>query len=196
MILRDCSASIAASAASSSRNVLLLWSECMARGFSSSTWMTFRQALELGACVRKGETGSMVVYANRISKIETDGEGREVERDIPFLKAYTVFNVEQIDGLPKSYAVPSEDNTVRPVDRIAHADAFFAATGALIRHGGDKAFYAPAPDYMASLHFCRRANWQRAYVIVFAGYCDPRGTRSALSFPQADDAYSLTAYNI
>ncbi|MGO4484789.1 ArdC-like ssDNA-binding domain-containing protein, partial [Rhizobium sp. 2TAF27] len=106
MILRDCSASIAASAASSSRNVLLLWSECMARGFSSSTWMTFRQALELGACVRKGETGSMVVYANRISKIETDGEGREVERDIPFLKAYTVFNVEQIDGLPKSYAVP------------------------------------------------------------------------------------------
>ncbi|MEX2745862.1 ArdC family protein [Rhizobium mongolense] len=129
-------------------NVLLLWSESMARGFSSSTWMTFRQALELGACVRKGETGSTVVYANRISKTETDGEGQEVERDIPFLKAYTVFNVEQIDGLPETYAVPTEDNTVRSVDRIGHADAFFAATGAVIRHGGDKAFYAPAPDYI------------------------------------------------
>ncbi|CDM58456.1 antirestriction protein [Rhizobium favelukesii] len=125
-------------------NVLLLWSESMARGFSSSTWMTFRQAVELGACVRKGETGSMVVYANRISKIETDGEGQEVERDIPFLKAYTVFNVEQIDGLPETYS--SEDSSVRCVDRIGHADAFFAATGAVIRHGGDKAFYAPGTD--------------------------------------------------
>ena len=49
-------------------NVLLLWSEAMARGYASSTWMTFRQAQELGACVRKGETSSMVVYANRTSR--------------------------------------------------------------------------------------------------------------------------------
>lgn len=129
-------------------NVLLLWSESMARGFSSSTWMTFRQAVQLGACVRKGETGSMVVYANRISKTETDGEGQEVERDIPFLKAYTAFNLEQIDGLPETYSLPSEDSSVRPMDRISHADAFFAATGAVIRHGGDKAFYAPGLDYI------------------------------------------------
>lgn len=45
-------------------NVLLLWSEAMARGFQASTWMTFRQALALGAHVRKGETGATVVYAN------------------------------------------------------------------------------------------------------------------------------------
>lgn len=129
-------------------NVLLLWSETVSRGFRSPTWMTFRQAAELGAHVRKGETGSTVVYANRVKKTETAENGDEVERDIPFLKAYTVFNVEQIDGLPETHAVPSEDNTLRPVDRIAHADAFFAATGAVIRHGGDKAFYAPAADYI------------------------------------------------
>ncbi|MGR9355118.1 ArdC family protein [Rhizobium leguminosarum] len=127
-------------------NVLLLWSEAMARGYASSTWMTFRQAQELGACVRKGETGSMVVYANRISKTETDGAGNEIERDIPFLKAYTVFNVEQIDGLGDQYADAHDGGTARSIDRIAHADAFFAATGAVIRHGGDKAFYAPGPD--------------------------------------------------
>ena len=74
-------------------NVLLLWSEAMARGYASSTWMTFRQAQEIGASVRKGETGSMVVYANRVSKTEIDGAGNEIERDIPFLKAYTVFNM-------------------------------------------------------------------------------------------------------
>ncbi|MGR9221306.1 ArdC family protein (plasmid) [Rhizobium leguminosarum] len=127
-------------------NVLLLWSEAMARGYASPTWMTFRQAQELGACVRKGETGSMVVYANRISKTETDGAGNEIERDIPFLKAYTVFNVEQIDDLGDRYTDAPHRGTARPIDRIAHADSFFAATGAVIRHGGDKAFYAPGPD--------------------------------------------------
>lgn len=127
-------------------NVLLLWSEAVARGYASSTWMTFRQAQELGASVRKGETASMVVYANRISKTETDGEGREIERDIPFLKAYSVFNIEQIDGLGDRYLQPSGDGNVQPLQRIAQADAFFARTGAVVRHGGDKAFYAPGPD--------------------------------------------------
>jgi antirestriction protein ArdC len=127
-------------------NVLLLWSEATARSYGASTWMTFRQAQELGACVRKGETGSMVVYANRVTKTETDSSGQDIERDIAFLKAYTVFNVEQIDGLGDRYADSSDEIARRPIDRIAHADAFFAATGAIIRHGGAKAFYAPGPD--------------------------------------------------
>ncbi|QSY98032.1 DUF1738 domain-containing protein (plasmid) [Rhizobium bangladeshense] len=127
-------------------NVLLLWSEAANRGFGSSTWMTFRQALELGGNVRKGETGSMVVYANRIKKTETDGNGEDVERDIPFLKAYTVFNLEQIDGLPEGYGSNPGAARRGPVERLQHADAFFRETGAVIRHGGDKAFYAPGPD--------------------------------------------------
>lgn len=87
----------------SGMNILLLWSEGMARGFTSPMWMTFKQALELGAAVRKGETGSSVVFASRFTKSETDGNGGEVDREIPFLKAYTVFNIEQIDGLPEHY---------------------------------------------------------------------------------------------
>ena len=67
----------------SGMNVLLLWSEQMSRGFASSTWMTFKQALELGAAVRKGETGSTVVFASRFTKSEADGNGGEVDREIP-----------------------------------------------------------------------------------------------------------------
>jgi hypothetical protein len=78
-------------------NVVLLWADAVAKGFSAPIWMTFRQALELGAHVRKGEHGSTVVYANRLKRTETGDDGRDVEREIPFLKAYTVFNVE-LDG--------------------------------------------------------------------------------------------------
>ncbi|MEI2559252.1 ArdC-like ssDNA-binding domain-containing protein, partial [Acinetobacter pittii] len=84
-------------------NVVLLWSEAVARGFRSPIWMTFKQAIELGAHVRKGESGSLVVYASRFTKTQTDAHGDEVERDIPFLKAYTVFCVDQIDGLPEHF---------------------------------------------------------------------------------------------
>lgn len=127
-------------------NVLLLWSETVSRGFRSPTWMTFRQAAELGAHVRKGETGSSVVYANRVRKTETAENGDEVERDIPFLKSYTVFNVEQIDDLPDEYRPSLTEDPKTDCSRTTAADAFFAATGAVIRHGGDKAFYAPGSD--------------------------------------------------
>ena len=85
-------------------NVVLLWGEAAARGFQSSTWMTFRQALALGAHVRKGERGSTVVYANQLVRTDPDDTDEEATRPIPFLKAYTVFNVEQIEGLPAEYS--------------------------------------------------------------------------------------------
>lgn len=128
-------------------NVILLWSEAVARDFTSPTWMTFKQAIELGGHVRKGETSSTVVYAGRFTKTETDVNGDGIERDIPFLKAYAVFCVDQIDGLPEHYyGRPATVST--PIERNAHADAFFANTGAVVRHGGTMAFYAPSSDHI------------------------------------------------
>ncbi len=128
-------------------NVVLLWAEAVAKGFAAPIWMTFRQAAELGAHVRKGEHGATVVYANRFKRTETDDDGQDVEREIPFLKAYSVFNVEQIDGLPAHFYAVAEP-TLQPTQRIAHADAFFRALQADIRHGGNNAFYAVGPDYV------------------------------------------------
>lgn len=128
-------------------NVLLLWSEATACGFTSPYWMTLRQANELGAHVRKGEGGSIVVYASRFTKTEVDARGGEVERDIPFLKTYAVFNASQIVGLPDHYhrmAEPAPD----PVERIEHADRFFDNTGAKVRYGGEQAYYSPVTDHI------------------------------------------------
>lgn len=126
-------------------NVLLLWGEAMAKGCACAIWMTYRQADELGAHVKKGEQGSMVVYADRFTKTETTDQGEEIEQDIPFMKAYTVFNVEQIEGLPAHYYTTPESKG-EPLQLIDSAERFFAATGATFRHGGNQAFYAPGPD--------------------------------------------------
>lgn len=126
-------------------NVLLLWAEALDRGYDFPLWMTYKQAQTLGAQVRKGETGALVVFADRFIKTETTDKGEEVEREIPFLKGYTVFNVAQIDGLPDLYRpAPSPARPLLPL--LDTAETFFRATGADIRHGGDRAYYAPALD--------------------------------------------------
>ena len=126
-------------------NILLLWGEALAKGYAAPIWMTFKQAQELGGHVRKGEHGSLVVYANRITKTETNDAGEDTEREIPFMKGYTVFNVEQVDGLPAHYYAQPV-NPLPLSERIEAADAFMKATGATIHHGGNSAFYAPARD--------------------------------------------------
>ena len=126
-------------------NVLMLWGEAIAKGHTSPIWMTYRQAAERGGQVRKGEHGSLVVYADHIRRTDTDDNGDEIERAIPFLRGYTVFNAGQIDGLPAHfYAAPSP--ALPAPARIDGAERFARNTGIDIRHGGNRAFYAIDAD--------------------------------------------------
>ena len=126
-------------------NVLLLWGEVLDRGYQAPIWMTYKQAQELGGQVRKGEAGALVVYADRFTKTETGDKGEDIERQIPFMKGYTVFNVEQIDGLPAQYR-PAPSPALPALALHQAAEGFFAATGATVHHGGNRAFYSPARD--------------------------------------------------
>ena len=130
-------------------NILMLWSEAEEKVYTAPIWMTFKQAQELGGHVKKGEHGSLVVYANTMTKTETNEEtGEDEEHKIPFMKGYTVFNVEQIDGLPAHYYATAQAPTLEPAQRLDHAEQFFKNTGATIRHGGNQAFYAVGPDHV------------------------------------------------
>lgn len=128
-------------------NVLLLWMAAMDNGYLAPHWMTYKQAQELGGQVRKGEHGSLVMFANAIQRTETDEKtGQDVEIEIPFMKGYTVFNADQIDGLPDRYRATAPALVLSDAERSARLDAFFAATGIDIRYGGDRAFYDLGED--------------------------------------------------
>lgn len=130
-------------------NILLLNMQQMAHGYPLNRWLTFNQARALGGCVRKGETGSTVVFFKLLGcqaedaavHTASDAPKRKV---IPLLRSFTVFNAAQVDGLPEALgAVPAPAEGWSPVDA---AEAVLAASGAVIRHGGDRAFYRPADD--------------------------------------------------
>jgi antirestriction protein ArdC len=130
-------------------NILSLWMSAEAQGFAAPIWMTYRQATELNAQVRKGEKGSLVVFANAIKRTERDDKtGEDTEREIPYMKGYTVFNVEQIDNLPEHYTQKAVAPVLDPLARIERAESFFAAMNATIHHGGNRAYYSQHLDYV------------------------------------------------
>ena len=129
-------------------NVVMLWLSATLKGYTAPIWMTYRQAQELGGQVRKGEQGTAVAYADKLKRAETDETtGEAAEREIFFMKHYTVFNVEQVDGLPAHFYATAAPQ-ISEHARIARAEAFFAALSTDIRHGGNRAFYAVDPDYV------------------------------------------------
>jgi antirestriction protein ArdC len=134
-------------------NVLILWGAVIEGSYPSQDWLTFRQALAAGGCVRKGERGHTIFYADRFTPEgrgedgRNGGEGAEGEpRSIPFLKRFVVFNAAQCDGLPERLTA---DPTPLP-EREQHegAEALIVATGADFRIGGARAFYDIGGDYV------------------------------------------------
>ena len=129
-------------------NILLLWFAAIEQGRPSQRWLTFKQALALGGCVRKGEKGTMVVYADTfVPKAEQEKASASGEdaRRVGFLKRFTVFHVDQCDGLavdPDAAPLPGRTEV------LPHVEAVIAATKADIRIGGEMAFYSPSHDFI------------------------------------------------
>jgi antirestriction protein ArdC len=128
-------------------NILILWAAAVEGGYSSQRWLTFRQAQALGGSVRKGEKGTTVCYADRFTPKGEDARAADEEREartVAFLKRFTVFNIDQCDGLPEESTAPTAPLPER--EAIPRAEALMEVCGASIRIGGDHAFYAPVLD--------------------------------------------------
>ena len=124
-------------------------------GFATSRWYTFRQAQDLGACVRKGEKGTVVIYwqfidaqAAREGKDAGDkGTGTQA-RKIPFLKAYCVFNAEQItwpEGSKHAVVAPACNDNADDCN-YELVEGVVGSSGASIAHLGTRAYYSPLDD--------------------------------------------------
>lgn len=126
-------------------NVLNLWAAAMSRGFTSRHWMTYKKAAELGAQVRKGAKSELAFYVGTINRTE-QRNGEDVDRTIPFLKAYNVFNTDEIDGLPAQYGVVAPIVVLDESARIPACETWIGLTGASVLHGGGRAFYRRSTD--------------------------------------------------
>jgi antirestriction protein ArdC len=127
-------------------NVWTLAATSMLRGYSSQYWTTFKQCKDRGGSVRKGEKGTPVVFWKFIEKKDVTGEktgtpGKDYK--IPFLRYFTVFNLDQCDGIeaPASEPLPVRD-PIEACEQIARG----YIDGPTVNHGGNRAYYSPALD--------------------------------------------------
>ena len=127
-------------------NTVCLWAASQAKGYERGEWATFQQWQERGAQVRKGEKATTVVFwkfANESAESQDDGAEVAGRSRLLFTRGYSVFNAAQVDGY-----TPKTDADIPMQERITHAEAFFRAMGADLRHGGNQAFYAPGTDHI------------------------------------------------
>jgi len=120
----------------SGMNIMLLWATQMERGYPTAGWMTYQQAAQAQAFVRKGEKATTVLFTKWV-----DDEENGKER--PMVKLYSVFNVAQLENLHSAYGVPeplpAEIMESKAMDIIANS-------GVRVEHGGDRAMYIPSMD--------------------------------------------------
>ena len=126
-------------------NVLMLWVMAAKHGYASGRWMTYKQAQLLGAQVRKGQKSSSVVKYGTFTRDNDAG----VEEKIPYARAYSVFNADQIDGLPEGYYTQPEPARDLGTEADPELAAFFAQTGAeIITSENPRAYYSPVKDHI------------------------------------------------
>lgn len=142
----------------SGMNVLILWNEAVVRGFGSSRWVSFRQARMMGGHVRKGERGVKILFCGRRRlrpSVEEDDES--LVREVPVLRLYTVFNLDQVGGVEPD----GGSLDVEPRD-AATIPALVAAAGATLVNRGGEACYLPGKDVIRMpprKAFADRANY-------------------------------------
>jgi antirestriction protein ArdC len=133
-------------------NVVLLWM-ARASGYRAPRFVTYKQALELGGHVRKGEHGTRVYFVKQLQVRDKSSDDDSAARLIPMLREYTVFNVDQCENLPPRVITLANTKPRNPGQRDATVDEFLACSGANIREGSGDAYYRPTDDYISLPRF-------------------------------------------
>lgn len=99
-------------------NVLLLSMSTMSKGYSSPYWCTYKQAVDLGGHVKKGEKATLVIYWKMLEKDtgKTDENNNPIKKTIPLLRYYNVFNIEQTENIPVNKLPKTETKDINPIE--------------------------------------------------------------------------------
>ena len=123
-------------------NIISLWAQAATRRYITGYWASYHQWRKLGAQVRGGERGSLIIF---YKKLEADEPNKSDEDEGPrfVIRSSHVFNAEQVDG----WELP-QPKRLSQVERNAQVEAFVQATKAEVRHGAIVACYRRKLDYI------------------------------------------------
>jgi antirestriction protein ArdC len=157
-------------------NVVLLWTAANA-GYRTPRYVTFKQALELGGHVRKGEHGHRVYFVKQLQVCEAEGDDVRI---VPMLREYTVFNIDQCESLPDRLVTVGKIKPRNRDERDATIDESLVCSGAEIREGAGEAYYRPGGDFISMPRFDAFKSAAHFYGVAFHELGHWTGHRSRL----------------
>jgi antirestriction protein ArdC len=160
-------------------NVVLLWMAANA-GYRTPRYLTFKQALELGGNVRKGERGTRVYFVKQLQVRDKSTENEEAARIVPMMREYCVFNVDQCEGLPDRVLSAGETKPRNRDGRDTTIDEFLTCSGATIREGAGEAYYRPSDDFISLPQFQAFKSAANFYSVAFHELAHWTGHKSRL----------------
>ena len=171
-------------------NVFLL----AAAGYASPYWLTFRQARQRGGSVRSGEHGTPVVFWKWHRPQEQDAEERRRRRRIPFLRYYTVFNIDQCDGVSVPVTSMPPQRELSPIKRCEEVVAGMPDAPA-IQKGRTQAAYLPARDTVIMPARSKFESAEAYYATLFHELAHATGHERRLDRPAVMDAATFGSHD-
>jgi antirestriction protein ArdC len=160
-------------------NVVLLWM-AQAAGYRTPRYLTFKQALDLGGHVRKGERGTKIFFVKQLQVRDEGADDSSGARLVPMMREYTVFNVDQCDGLPDTVKAGKPTRARNPDTRDELADDFLRSTGADVREGHGEACFVPSRDFISMPAFGAFKGADHFYNVAFHELTHWTGHKSRL----------------
>ena len=175
-------------------NVLVLWAEMADKSYASSQWLTFKQAADMGANVRKGEKSVMCVYYRTVGKRD-EARAEDEQETYLMAKPFWLFNVAQIDGLPADMPAAANATPARLFNPHQEAEQLLLNSKASISYGFDSAYYSPSADKIclpARERFTSESNFYATALHELTHWTGNK-TRLNRSFGKrfGDDAYAF-----
>jgi len=170
-------------------NPWLLLATAEEKGYSSPYWLSYKQCQEKGGQVRKGEKSTLVIFWKFLSKaaVNADGtpalnkDGNAKFKTVPMLRYFSVFNIEQCDGIeaPAAKVDESPVKDLSPINACEHIMSLYA-TCPKINHGSNRAYYSPDPDTITMPDQDQFTSMEKYYCVLFHEAAHSTGHESRL----------------
>ncbi len=171
-------------------NSFLLALSAWGEGYTSRHWLTFKQALDLGGSVRKGQKSTLIVFYRMFdTKDKQTGE----DKHIPMLRHYNVFNVDQCDGIKSPDAAPYTPLDFSPIEEAQRIVEGFDGCPTIEHSPAGRAFYRPSADLVHMPERTRFASVPEYYSTLFHELSHSTGHKSRLN-RKADGAFGSGEY--
>lgn len=160
--------------------------------YESRYFVTYKQAQELGGHVKKGEKGHKIIFWKLITVKEENQQEEEEQKEVPLMKFYTIFNIEQCEGIEEPQKEKVKHNPIKKCDEIIEG----YKNKPKVQNKGDRAYYNPVKDFVNVPKLKQFETVEDYYSVIFHELVHSTGHQNRLNrFENPNTVFASEEYS-